>query len=158
MAMRRLVLDRGWLTEQEFLDTLVLSRLSPGITIIAQALLIGKRVAGIRGLLAAVTGLVLPAVAITIGLARGYQFVATLPAASTPLRCIAGVAAGFAVALAFQLLRDMLRRSHRWLGPVAVAGYVALSLTIGNPIVLLVTAIAAGVALPGLFPSAGSDP
>lgn len=157
MAMRRLVIAEGWLTEQEFLDTLVLSRLSPGITIIAQAVLIGKRVAGIRGLLAAVTGLVVPAVAITIGLARGYELVASLPAASTPLRCVAGVAAGFAVALAVQLLRDMLKRSHRWLGPVAVTGYVALSLAIGNPIVLLVTAIAAGVALPGLFPSAGPD-
>ncbi|HEV7627746.1 MAG TPA: chromate transporter, partial [Streptomyces sp.] len=42
MAMRTLTLKQGWLTESEFLDTVVLSRLTPGITILAQALLIGR--------------------------------------------------------------------------------------------------------------------
>jgi chromate transporter len=157
MAMRRLAIGKHWLTEEEFLDTVVLARLSPGITIIAQSMLIGKRVAGYRGLAAAAIGLMLPAVTITIGLARLYQFVSTSPLARTPLVCVAGVAAGFAVALAVQLLRDMLRRSHAWLGPVAVLGYAGLSVATGQPIVLLVTAIAAGIAAPGIFRSRESD-
>lgn len=135
----------------------MLSRLSPGITIIAQALLIGKRAAGIRGMLAAVTGLMVPAVLITIGLARVYQLVSTSPVAATPLLCIAGVAAGFAVALAIRLLRDVLKRNHRWLGPLAVLGYAGLSLATRNPVVLLVVAIIAGVAMPGLFRGRGPD-
>jgi hypothetical protein len=36
VAMRRSALRRGWLTEDDFLDTVVLSRLTPGITILAQ--------------------------------------------------------------------------------------------------------------------------
>jgi chromate transporter len=157
MAMRRLVMSRHWLTEEEFLDTVVLARLSPGITIIAQSMLIGKRVAGYRGLAAAATGLMLPAVAITIGLARLYQLVAPSPLAKTPLLCVAGVAAGFAVALAVQLLRDLLRRSHPWLGPAAVLAYAGLSLATGQPVILLVTAIAAGAAAPWLFRDRGRD-
>jgi chromate transporter len=151
VAMRQLALRRGWLTEQEFLDTVVLSRLTPGITILAQVLLIGKKVCGIRGMLAAVVGLLLPAISITIGLAQIYNVVSSSPSAATPLRCIAGVAAGFAVALAVQLLRDTLVRSHLVLGPLMVLGYVGLTLLVNNPLVILVTALAAGAALPALF-------
>jgi chromate transporter len=158
VAMRQLALKRGWLTEQEFLDTVVLSRLTPGITILAQVLLIGKKVCGIRGMVAAVVGLMLPAISITIGLAQVYNVVSGSPSAATPLRCVAGVAAGFAVALALQLLRDTLRRSHLLLGPVMVLGYVGLTLLVNNPLIILVTAIAAGAALPSLFRSrAGAD-
>jgi chromate transporter len=151
LAMRRLALGQGWMTEQEFLDTLVISRITPGITIIAQAMLIGKRVCGIRGAVSATTGMMVPAIVITVALARLYQFVARSPVAAAPLRCVAGVAAGFAVALALQLLRDVLQRSNARTGPLGVAAYAALSLATGNPIVVLTAAMAAGVALPALF-------
>src|ERR1700759_783177 len=69
VAMPQLSLNRGWLTEEEFPDTVVLSRLTPGITILAQAILIGRAVAGVRGLVAALLGMMLPAVVITVALA-----------------------------------------------------------------------------------------
>lgn len=151
MAMRSLSIGRRWLTEQEFLDTLVLSRLTPGITIIAQAMLIGKRACGARGLAAAVGGMMLPAVLITMGLARLYQVVSANPVADTPLRCVAAAAAGFAVAMAVQLLRDVLRRHHGWIAPLAILTYAGVSLAVGNPIVLLIVAVAAGIAVPRSF-------
>jgi hypothetical protein len=55
------------------------------------------------------------------------------------------------VALALQLLRDVLRRHRGWIAPLAVLAYAGLSLATGNPIVLLVVAIAAGIAVPRLF-------
>jgi chromate transporter len=157
LAMRRLVLTRGWLGEQEFLDTIVISRITPGITNIAQAMLIGKRVCGLRGVLVASAGMMLPAVVITVLLARLYQFVARSPASAVPLLCVAGVAAGFAVALALQLLRDVLRRARVWSGLLWVAAYAGISLVTGNPIVLLAIAVIAGAALPRLFRSVPGD-
>jgi chromate transporter len=158
VAMRQLSLRRGWLSELEFLDTVVLSRLTPGITILAQVLLIGKRVCGVRGMVAAVVGLMLPAITITICLAQVYNLVSGSASAATPLRCVAGVAAGFAVALALQLLRDTLLRSHLVLGPAMVVLYVILTLLVNNPVIILVTALAAGAALPALFTTrAGAD-
>ncbi|HVV23945.1 MAG TPA: chromate transporter [Pseudonocardiaceae bacterium] len=151
VAMRQLSLRRGWLTEEEFLDTVVLSRLTPGITILAQAILIGRAVAGVRGLVAAVLGMMLPAVVITVALAAVYDTVSTLHGAATPLRAVAGMAAGFAVALAVQLLRDTMVRSHRIRGPLMFGAYLGLALLIDNPVVVLVAAILAGVAVPWLF-------
>jgi chromate transporter len=151
VAIRDLVLRRQWLTEEEFLDTMVLSRLTPGISILAQAILIGRTVAGIRGQVAAVAGLLLPAVVITVGLAEVYHEVSALPSAATPLRAVAGMAAGFAVALAVQLLRDTLKRTHRVRGPLLFAVYLGLAFLIDNPLILLLVAIVAGVALPDVF-------
>jgi chromate transporter len=155
VAMRQLSLRRGWLTEDEFLDTVVLSRLTPGITILAQAILIGRSVAGLRGLFAALVGLMLPAVVITVTLAGVYDEVSKLPSAATPLRAVAGMAAGFALALAVQLLRDTLARSHRIRGPLMFAVYLGLALLINNPLVMLVIAIVAGVAFPAVFRGRG---
>lgn len=157
VAIRELALRREWLTEDEFLDTMVLSRLTPGISILAQALLIGRKVAGGRGLVAALAGLLLPAIVITVALAAGYHEVSRLPAAATPLRAVAGMAAGFAIALAVQLLRDTLRRSHRVRGPLLFAVYLGLAFVIDNPLILLLVAIAAGVALPGVFRGRGDN-
>ncbi|HEX3650860.1 MAG TPA: chromate transporter [Pseudonocardiaceae bacterium] len=155
VAMRELALRRGWLDEDEFLDTMVLSRLTPGITILAQALLIGRAVAGIRGLVAALVGLMLPAVVITVTLAEVYHRVSGLPGAATPLRAVAGMAAGFAVALAVQLLRDTLKRAHARRGPILFAVYLGLAFLVDNPLIMLVIAIAAGILVPDLF--AGRD-
>jgi chromate transporter len=158
VAIRRLSLRRGWLTEQEFLDTIVLSRLTPGITILAQVLLIGRKVAGVRGMLAAAGGLMLPAVTITLLLARGYEAIASSARAVTPLRCVSGVAAGFAVALALQLLRDTLVRSTRLLGPVLFLVYVGLTVLVHDPLIVIGVALAAGLAVPQLFPTRDVDP
>lgn len=157
VAIRDLALRRRWLTEDEFLDTMILSRLTPGISILAQAILIGRTVAGVRGQIAAVGGLMLPAVVITVGLAGLYHEVSTLPSAATPLRAVAGMAAGFAVALAVQLLRDTLKRSDRWRGPALFAVYLGLAFLIDNPLILLSVAIAAGVALPDVFRGRGDN-
>src|SRR5215469_18312517 len=157
VAMRQFSLKRGWLTEDEFLDTVVLSRLTPGITILGQAILIGRAVAGIRGLVAALLGLMLPAVVITVALATVYDEVSKLSGAATPLRAVAGMAAGFAIALALQLLRDTMVRMDRLRGPLMFAVYLGFALLIGNPILVLVAAIVLGVVFPALF-EGGKDP
>jgi chromate transporter len=151
VAMRQLALRRRWMTEDEFLDTVVLSRLTPGITILAQVLLIGKKVCGLRGMVAGAVGLMLPAITITIALARLYDAVSGSARAATPLRCVAGVAAGFAVALAWQLLRDTLARNHVWRGPLIFLSYLLLTFVIPNPVILLVVALVLGASVPRLF-------
>jgi chromate transporter len=150
-AIRRTCLSRGWLTEEQFLDTLVLSRLTPGITIVAQTLLIGRRVCGVPGAIAGASGLLLPAIAITVALAEIYELVSRSQKAATPLLGVAGVAAGFAVAVTLQLLRDTLKRGHIIRGPLIFLGYVGLATLVDDPLIVLGIAIAAGLLVPAMF-------
>jgi chromate transporter len=151
VAMRELALRRRWLTEEEFLETVVLSRVTPGITILAQTILIGRKVDGVRGIVAAVVGMLLPSVTITILLARLYVSVRDQTWSQRPLEMIAALAAGFAVALAMLLLKDTLSVDWHWRGPAGFLCYVALGAVAPNPLLLLVAAVAAGLLAPWCF-------
>ena len=162
VAMRQLALRKNWLTEDEFLDTVVLSRVTPGITILAQVILIGKKVDGLRGTVAGVVGMLLPSITITILLAQLYVLVRNEPWSVGPLAMVAAVAAGFAVALALLLLKDTLAVDRHWRGPAGVLAYVALGAAIPNPVLMLAAAVAAGLLVPRLFvskaaPNAGPE-
>jgi chromate transporter len=151
VAMRELALRRRWVTEEEFLETVVLSRVTPGITILAQTILIGRKVDGVRGIIAAVVGMLLPSVTITILLARLYVSVRDQPWSARPLEMIAALAAGFAVALALLLLKDTLSVERHWRGPVGFVCYVAVGAVAPNPLLLLVAAVVAGLLAPRCF-------
>jgi chromate transporter len=151
VAMRQLSLRKQWLTEEEFLETVVLSRVTPGITILAQVILIGKRVDGLKGMIAGVIGMLLPSITITILLAKLYAAVQDEPWSKHPLTMVAAVAAGFAVALALLLLKDTMAADRNWRGPVGFGAYVAIGIVIPNPVLMLAAAVVAGLLLPSLF-------
>jgi chromate transporter len=153
VAMRQLTLRKGWLTEEEFLETVVLSRVTPGITILAQVILIGKKVDGVRGIVGALIGMLLPSITITILLARLYIALQDKPWSKHPLELVAAVAAGFAVALALLLLKDTLAVDRHWRGPVGFVAYLALGAVVPNPLLILLAAVVAGLLAPGLFVS-----
>jgi chromate transporter len=151
VAMRQLALRKHWLTEEEFLETVVLSRVTPGITILAQVILIGKKVDGTKGMIAGVIGMLLPSITITILLARLYVALQDKPWSEHPLTMVAAVAAGFAVALALLLLKDTMAADWNWRGPVGFAAYVVIGVLVPNPILMLAAAVVAGLLIPSLF-------
>jgi len=156
-AMRQTCLRRGWMDEQQFVDTVVLSRLTPGISILAQAVLIGRAVAGVPGVFAALFGMLIPAFSITLVLAELYESLSALPGAAAPLHAVVATAAGFTLTMTLQLLRDILKR-NRFLSSVAsVAIYTGLAMLIRNPLWVMGIAIASGLAFPALFDTAQSQ-
>jgi chromate transporter len=158
VAMRQLALRQQWLTEEEFLETVVLSRVTPGITILAQVILIGKKVDGVRGMVAGLIGMLLPSITITILLAKLYVTVQGKPWSTHPLEMVAAVAAGFAVALALLLLKDTLAVDRHWRGPAAFLAYVGLGAVLPNPVLILLAAVGAGLLAPRLFVSDDERP
>jgi len=153
VAMRQLSLRKRWLSEEEFLETVVLSRVTPGITILAQVILIGKAIDGIRGAVAGLIGMLLPSVTITILLARLYVALQGKPWSTHPLEMVAAMAAGFAVALALLLLKDTLVVDRHWRGPAGFLAYVGLGAVLPNPVLILAAAVVAGLVAPRLFVS-----
>lgn len=150
-AMRQLCLRRKWLTETAFFDILVLSRLTPGISILAQVLLIGRAVCGIPGMIAALTGLLTPAISITLLLAWIYHRISGLPATQAPLHAIAAVAAGFAVALSLQMARAAIGKQRIRRNAILFGAYLVMGLVIRDPLLVMGLAIAAALIFPALF-------
>lgn len=57
---RKFVDELKWLTEDEMLDMTALAQSAPGAIAVNAAILVGRRVAGTRGMLAAVLGTIIP--------------------------------------------------------------------------------------------------
>jgi hypothetical protein len=69
---------------------------------------------------------------------------------------VAAVAAGFAVSLALQLLKDTLAVDRHWRAPVGFLAFVALGAVVRNAELILLAAVATGLLVPRLFVS-GAD-
>lgn len=153
-ALRRTCIKRGWLDEKQFFDGLLLSRLTPGISIIAQVILIGRSVCGIPGMIAGLLGLLVPSVTITTMLAWLYEVISHVPQAQGPLHSVVAMAAGFTVALTIELLRDILKLGRMMAGVICFAFYCGLAIVIPNPLIVMGIAIAVALIVPGLFDTA----
>jgi len=150
-AMRRACVREGWMDERQFLDIVVLSRLTPGISILAQTLLIGRAVAGIPGMFAGLVGLLAPALIITLALSKLYQLITGMPSTVTPLHAIVAASAGFAIAMTLQFLRDIFVGRHRVPTAAILIVYTGLAFLISNPLIVMGIAIGLGLLLPDQF-------
>src|SRR2546428_1099716 len=115
LLIRRLAVDRErWMSAREFGEAWALSQLSPGIHLVALAGLIGRRIAGWRGVVAAVAGMMIPAALITVALTAAYGVIAGSPLARAALAGVAPVTGGMTIATAGLLIRASRRhgRTH----------------------------------------------
>ncbi len=129
--MRLYLVDRfRWVTAREFLEDWALSRVSPGIHLVADAGLLGRRVDGLRGIVVATASLVVPAAIIATVITAGYDLVRDQPLVRAALAGIEPVTLGLTVGMNLTLVRATVRRGRRagidWLAYAlaALAGLV----------------------------------
>jgi chromate transport protein ChrA len=102
-------------------------------------------------MLAGLAGLMVPSLAITILLAWAYERISAYPQAQGPLHAVAGIAAGYAVALAIQLFRDILRPAPFVRAGLAFLLFLGLGLWLNNPLLVMGIAIGLALVFPGLL-------
>ncbi|MDO8562249.1 MAG: chromate transporter [Candidatus Limnocylindria bacterium] len=135
--MRLYLVERfHWVTAREFLEDWALSRVSPGIHLVANAGLLGRRVDGLRGVAVATASLVVPAAIIATFITAGYDLVRDQPLVRAALAGIEPVTLGLTVGMNLTLVRATVRRGRRagvdWLAYAlaALAGLVFPSATV----------------------------
>lgn len=146
--MRRLVVERHrWLTPREFTEHWALSQLSPGIHLVALAGLVGRHVAGWRGVAVAITAMMVPAAAMTAAITAVYREIADQPLAAAALAGMAPATGGMTLALALLMLRDARRHGRAAIVDVfiAVAAFAVLLATSLSSVVVIVAAAIVGV-------------
>lgn len=149
MIRRVIVERRRWISLREFTEAWALSQLSPGIHLVALAGLLGRRIAGIGGIVVSVSAMMLPAALITAVITAFFSTVADQPVALAALAGAGPVAAGMTIGLAVTLARGVLQHGRRAIVDVAViaASFALLSAGAATTIVV----IAAAAAFGGLF-------
>ena len=99
----------GWLTSQEFAESLSIGQVLPGPNVVNLALMVGDRYFGLRGALAALAGMLLLPMVLVLLLAALYSGLADVPAVAGAVRGMGSVAAGLVLAMALKLLPTLAR-------------------------------------------------
>ena len=107
MARHMLVVERRWLTAQDFTDLLGLCQFLPGGNIINMSIAIGLKFRGVAGAVASISGLIAAPTAVVIGLGVIYDRFQTDPHVKHVFAGLAAAAAGMLVATAVKILQPL---------------------------------------------------
>lgn len=113
LIQEQFTIRHSWLTPEELLHYLSLCTLTPGINIIALTILIGRKLAGTRGIVASLAGLLLPSAAITCLLAALVARFEDYPALPAALRGVVPATAGAMLLVGVNYLRPLTRAAIR---------------------------------------------
>lgn len=135
---RALVVERKWLSEAEFAETVALCQFLPGPNVTNFAVAVGMRFRGVRGALAGVTALILPPTLILIGIGALYQHIEAIAPLRGALGGLAAAAAGLFLCLLVNLLRTLIRTRPAVTLPIAAASCgLVVSGVLSIPLALL---------------------
>lgn len=114
-AREVIVEEKKWMSDEEFLSVLTMSRILPGANQVNVAVFVGSRFLGLPGAFAAVFGLTfLPAVMI-LGLGALYFQYSHLPALQNALKGAAAGAIALTLSMAYKTGRKCLRGAVPWI-------------------------------------------
>lgn len=139
-AQRTLVEEERWLSNRDFVELLALAQVLPGPNVCNLALMIGDRFFGLRGAIAALTGMLAAPLVIVLSLALLYRGFADVPAVAGALRGMGAVSAGLIIATALKLIPG--RHHDRVAMAILAASFVLVGL-LRLPLVWVIFALGA---------------
>ncbi len=167
ILIQRACTRHGWLAEGEFVRLWALVQIAPGINLIKLTFLIGHRLRGWPGLLAAGAGLILPSAAATVLMTAGFTAIAGQPLVKAVLRGILPATIGLSLAMAAQMAQPLFnqarREGHLRLGlhlAILIGAALLMAANGVSPLAVLLAAGAAGILLriAFLFPARTQQP
>lgn len=146
LMKRRFVDELKWLETEEMLDMTALAQSAPGAIAVNAAILVGRRLRGAPGMLAALLGTVIPPVAILLVVSRLYAAFASNAYVATAL---AGMRAGVAAVIAdvaIGLGGDVVKAKDLLSVGIMLAAFVASFAFNVNAVYIILIALAIGAA------------
>ena len=112
LMKRRFVDELHWLEEQELLDFTAIAQSSPGPIAVNAAILVGNRLGGWRGALAAILGTVLPPLIILSLLSYFYDLVKDSAPVASALRAMQAAVGAVIADVVFNLGRNVVKQKN----------------------------------------------
>lgn len=135
----RLVTDRRWLDDEEFMTALEIAQILPGLNSTNMSVIVGDRLRGAIGAAVAFAGMTIPGTIVVLVLGILYAQHGDHPSVVAALDGVAGAAVGLLTAVTFQLARKQITGTADVL--IAIATLIAISVF---RVSLLTTLVAIG--------------
>lgn len=114
VIQREVVDNRGWVTEDEFIEVLGVSQSGPGAVAVNTAIYLGYRIKGIKGSIAATLGAVLPSFLIILSLATILRFVIDHPISEGFFAGVRPAVVGLLISVTIKLFKKV-KGTHGWI-------------------------------------------
>jgi chromate transporter len=143
LIQENFIIQHQWLSAEEYARILAMCQITPGLTLIAITITIGKQLGGWLGMLVSLAGLILPSTAITVAMTAVYAGVRELPPVQAALRSLFAAIVGISLATTWRNVRPILANNRRRGSPTLLvalailAGSVLLYLLFKPPVILL---------------------
>ncbi|MBO8127303.1 MAG: chromate transporter [Firmicutes bacterium] len=142
---RELVRRKGWLTEDELIDSLSVIQALPGAVAVNTALMVGYQVAGGLGAALAAVGVIIPSFLVILGIAGVYHQVQDSALANAFLDGVRPVVIGLIGAAAVKIGRRVLHSWGSWV--ISLVTFVLVTGFGLSPVLALIIAAAVGLIL-----------
>lgn len=142
---REAVERRQWLKEEDVADILAIAQTTPGAVGINASTFVGYRVAGVRGALAALAGILLPTFLLVLVLCWSYLYVKDQEKIQAAFLGIRPAVAAMIAYAGYRIWRTSVKDAATWV--LAAGTLLFLLLTGVNPVYAIVLGIAAGIGL-----------
>lgn len=140
---RELVTRMKWLDEDEFIDIVAVTQSAPGPIAVNLAVFLGLRVAGIKGIIAATLGSVLPSFVIILAIAVAFQGIQDNPHFIAAFKAVKPASVALILVPVFTIAKRTGTIGFKMFLSVAVACLIAF--TPLSPIYVVVTSAAGGI-------------
>lgn len=142
---REVVERRKWLEEEEVADILAIAQSTPGAVGINASTFVGYRIAGVRGAVAALAGVLLPTFTIVLILCMAFLQVKDEPKIQAAFLGIRPAVAALIAYAGFRVWRTAVKDRTTLI--LAVGSLVVLIVTGINPVYAILAGIVMGIAL-----------
>jgi chromate transporter len=157
--IHRAVTGRNWVGEDEFIRAWALAQIAPGINLVKLTVMLGYRLRGWSGLLAAIAGLLLPSATITVLMTAGFATIRGIPLIQSMMKGILPAAIGLSLAMSVQMAQPLFSRV-RAEGPLRTIVYVGILVSAAlllaaikvSPVAVLLLAGVAAILLLAVIP------
>lgn len=111
--IHQVVIQRGWLSEEEFVRAWALAQIAPGINLVKLTAMLGYRLQGWLGVLAAMSGLLLPSAMVTVLMTAGFATIRNLPWVQAMMKGILPATIGLSLAMSAQMAQPIFLRARK---------------------------------------------
>lgn len=138
---REVIVKRGWVKSEEFLELLTLAQSAPGPIALNTAVFVGYRIKGFIGAIASILGIVIPAFVIILAVAIFFADIRDNSTVDAAFKAMRPAVVALIVAPIIGLAKSM----NRWLIIVSVAVALAIWWAGVSPVYLLLAGAVAGI-------------
>lgn len=148
VLQREIVENKNWATEEELTDYYAIGQCTPGVIAVNTATFVGQKLYGISGGIVATLGVVFPSLVIITAIAALISNFADIPAVQNAF-------AGIRVCVCVLVLNSVVKLwkntvKDKWAAIIFVAVLVGALITDLSPVVFVLLAAIAGIAIKGL--------